>query len=289
MYNNIEYILTRIVEFDTMRLIMKGNAMSFGGKIKQLRKAAGLSQKEVAEKLEMARATYASLEVDRREPDLGEINALSQFYEISMMELITEEGDDWPGVISEPTIEYKTRDKLDIQPRDLNPQIQPEKLREVLLYVLGKVGAKPNVGETVLYKLLYFIDFDYYEKYGQSITGLTYVRNHYGPTPAISFVDVVKQMQADDELEVVSTKYFNNTQKKYLPSIDTDLRELSARELAHIDQELARLGDKSAAELSELSHKDTPWRIAKQGEDIKYRFVFYRSDLTAVTEPEDEL
>ena len=64
MYNNIEYILTRIVEFDTMRLIMKGNAMSFGGKIKQLRKAAGLSQKEVAEKLEMARATYASLEVD---------------------------------------------------------------------------------------------------------------------------------------------------------------------------------------------------------------------------------
>jgi len=268
---------------------MKGNTMSFGGAIKQLRKSAGLSQQEVADKLGMARATYASLEVNRREPDLGELKAMSQFYEVSMMELVASEGDDWPGVVSEPSVEYKTRDEPDIKPRDINPQINPEKLREVLLYVLSKVGAKPNVGETVLYKLLYFIDFDYYEKYGQSITGLTYVRNHYGPTPTISFVDVVKQMEANHELEVVSTKYFNNTQKKYLPSTETDLNQLSARELSHIDQEIARLGDKSATELSELSHKDTPWRVAKQGEDIKYRFVFYRSDLTAVTEPEDEL
>jgi len=40
-----------------------------------------------------------------------------------------------------------------------------EKFKEVLLYILGKVGSKPNIGQTVLYKLLYFIDFNYYEKY----------------------------------------------------------------------------------------------------------------------------
>ncbi len=263
--------------------------MSFGSKIKQLRKDAGLSQQEVAEKLGMARATYASLEVNRREPDLGELKAISQYYEISMMELVAEEGDDWPGVVMEPTVAYKTSAEPDVLPRDLNPQVHPEKLREVLLYVLEKVGAKPNVGETVLYKLLYFIDFDYYEKTGQSITGLAYVRNHYGPTPTRSFVDVVKQMEANDELEVVSTKYFNNTQKKYLPNKKTDLRGLSASELQHINETLARLADKTANELSELSHKDTPWRVAKQGEPIQYRFVYYRTDLTAVTEPEDEL
>ena len=38
-----------------------------------------------------------------------------------------------------------------------------EKFKQVFLYILKKVGAKPNVGQTVLYKLLYFIDFDYYD------------------------------------------------------------------------------------------------------------------------------
>jgi uncharacterized phage-associated protein len=141
----------------------------------------------------------------------------------------------------------------------------------------------------VLYKLLYFIDFDYYEKTGKFLTGLTYVRNHYGPTPTRSFVDVVKQMEANDELEVISTKFFNNTQKKYLPNVKADLRDLSAKELEHINETLARLSDKTATELSELSHYDTPWLSAKQGEPISYRSVFYRTSLTAVTEPEDEL
>lgn len=258
--------------------------MSFGGKIKQLRKSAGLSQQDVAENLGMARATYASLEVNRREPDLGELNKIAQYYEISLMELVAEEGDDWPGVVMEPTVEYKSRVEPEILPRDIDPQVNPEKLREVLLYVLDKVGAKPNVGETVLYKLLYFIDFDYYEKFGQSITGLTYVRNRFGPTPTRSFVDVVKQMEANEELEVISTKYFNNTQKKYLPNKKSDLHELKAKELEHINDTLARLSDKTATELSDLSHKDTPWIVAEQGKPINYRFVFYRTTATTVRE-----
>lgn len=57
----------------------------------------------------------------------------------------------------------KQRQKQEI--RVSVPQKKLDKFKEVLLYVLGKVGSKPNVGETVLCKLLYFIDFDYYEKY----------------------------------------------------------------------------------------------------------------------------
>lgn len=262
--------------------------MTFGAKLKQLRSTAGLSQQDVAEKLGMARATYASLEVDRREPDLAELRAISQFYEIPLRELIDQEGE-FSVVVQEAAIEYKKRQEPEKIPRDITPQINPEKLREVLLYILEKVGAKPNVGETVLYKLLYFIDFDYYEKHGKSITGLTYVRNHFGPTPTRSFVDVVKQMESSGELEIITTKYFNNTQKKYLPVTKSDLHGLNAQELQHINETLNRLGDKTAAELSELSHYDMPWLAAKPGEPLQYRDVFYRSDLTAVTEPEDEL
>lgn len=260
--------------------------MNFGETITTLRGQAGLSQQEVADSLEMARATYASLEVSRRQPNLDEIQKLAEFYQTAPAELI--EGK--LSSASEPITPHDFEDtSIESSPRDTSPELQPEKLREVLLYVLEKVGAKPNVGETVLYKLLYFIDFDYYEKYGRSITGLTYLRNHYGPTPATSFREVVEGLRRKKELEIIETKFFNNTQKKYLPTKRSELQKLSAQELTHINETLSRLSDKTATELSELSHKDTPWRVAKPGKPIDYRFVFYRTDLTAVTEPEDEL
>lgn len=260
--------------------------MTFTRTIRQLREQAGVSQADVAEAIGIARATYASLEADRRPPNLDEINKLAEYYQVPPNDLISGQAD----TVNEPVAAYSFADNAEeIIPRDIDPQTNPEKLRETLLYVLEKVGAKPNVGETVLYKLLYFIDFDYYEKTSRSITGLTYVRNHFGPTPTRDFVSVVEGMKANDELEVVETKYFKNTQKKYLPRKRVRLNELKADELVHINETLERLSDKSAAELSELSHYDTPWLAAEDGKPIDYRGVFYRTSRTAVTEPSDDL
>ena len=69
-----------------------------------------------------------------------------------------------------------------------------EKFKQVLLYILNKVGAKPNVGETVIHKLLYFIDFDYYEKYEENLMGATYIKNHHGPT-SVSLVKIIEDME----------------------------------------------------------------------------------------------
>lgn len=259
--------------------------MDFGSTIAKLRNNAGLSQQDVADKLEMARATYASLESGRRQPDLPGIRNIAEFYQVSPSDLIN------GIVVSAQTVEPHdfTEREEDIRPRDINPTVNPEKLREVLAYVLEKIGAKPNVGETVLYKLLYFIDFDYYEKHGKSITGLTYIHNHFGPSPVADFKSVVDGMQAQGELEVIETNYFKNTQKKYLPTKLVPFDKLSAQELEHINDTLARLSDKTAKELSELSHYDTPWMVARKGKPLDYRDTFYRTRLTAVTEPEDEL
>jgi transcriptional regulator with XRE-family HTH domain len=260
--------------------------MTFIATIRQLRKQAGLSQQDVADAIKLARATYASLEAGRRPPNLDEMNKLAEYYQIAVSALI----DGAVSVMDEPVVEYRRASAVeDIVPREIDPKVKPEKLREVLLYVLGKVGGKPNVGETVLYKLLYFIDMDYYEKYGQSITGLTYIHNTYGPSPVSDFRAVVDDMREHHELDIIETKFFSNTQKKYLPQVAPDLNKLSASEIKHIDAELVRLGDKNATEMSDLSHKDTPWIVAHQGKPIDYRDTFYRSAVTAVTEPDDEL
>ncbi|MDR2931142.1 MAG: SocA family protein [Propionibacteriaceae bacterium] len=61
--------------------------------------------------------------------------------------------------------------------------MNPAKLREVLLHLTNAIDAKANVDETVLYKLLHFIDVDFFEKYGRSVTGLSRVRLPRGPLP----------------------------------------------------------------------------------------------------------
>ena len=87
-----------------------------------------------------------------------------------------------------------------------------ETFRQVLLYVLNKVGGKPNVGETVLHKLLYFIDFDYYEKYEENLVGATYIKNHHGPT-SVELQSILKDMQENGEIEAVNSRYFKHEQK----------------------------------------------------------------------------
>ena len=53
------------------------------------------------------------------------------------------------------------------------PVVDVDKTKEVVLYILDKVG---TVEESVLFNLLYFIDFDFYEKYEEHLMGMSYVK-----------------------------------------------------------------------------------------------------------------
>ena len=155
------------------------------------------------------------------------------------------------------------------------PQENMAKFREVLLYVLKKIGAKPNVGETVLYKILYFIDFDFYEKFEEQLMGLKYIKNHHGPSP-VGFTQAVASMERHKDLVRVRSKYFQYEQKKYIPLREPDLGKIDSRELQHIDGEIARLADMNAGQIREYSHGDMPWKIHDMGEPLDYEYVFYR-------------
>lgn len=279
-------MLNFVTLYSVTKFKLRISVMSFSNTIIQLRNKAKLTQEDVAKAAGIARGTYVKLENNLRQPKLDELKLLSKYYELGVEDLISGR----TLYAEEPINKYeRVQSSNKIEPRNASPEFSPEKLREVLLYVLNKIGAKPNIGETALYKLLYFIDMDYYERHSKSITGLTYIHNTFGPSPVSDFSAVVADMRLHDELDIVETKFFNNKQKKYLPHTTPDLRELSASEIKHIDIELSRLGDKNASELSDLSHKDTPWIVAKQGKPIDYRDVFYRTPVTAVTEPDDEL
>ena len=186
----------------------------------------------------------------------------------------------------EKTAEKKPKEKNGI--RISVPQKNLDKFKEILLYVLSKVGSKPNVGESVLYKLLYFIDFNYYEKYEEQLIGATYIKNHYGPTP-IEFVKIVEDMEGED-LKKVQDNYFQYPQTKYLPLRPPDMGKINinGNEQKLINDVINSLSDMNAKQISEYSHNDVPWLTTEEGEVIDYESVFYRTPPYSVRDYSDD-
>lgn len=240
-----------------------------GSRIKELRSQRGISQQRLAELLGVSRPTISQIEGGGRKISAEELDALAKIFNIFVDSLLNKEEE--PMVI----LQKGTKDrKLQSRIRINVPQKNMEKFKEVLLYILNKVGSKPNVGETVIYKLLYFIDFDFYEKYEEQLVGATYVKNNYGPTP-LEFQKIVEQM-ADRELVRVKSTYFNFPQTKYLPLRRPDLTKLRANEIEVIDNVLNKLSDMNASQISDYSHDDVPWLTTKDDGIIEYESAFYR-------------
>ncbi|MCD6232799.1 DUF4065 domain-containing protein [bacterium] len=260
-------------------------AKNLHNKIKALRKQNGFSQEYIADKLKLSRPTYIQIEKGEREITISEAKKLASIFGLSLEDFLRKEISKQPKVVLEAEAKKGQKES---GVRIIMPRANVKKFKEVLLYVLSKVGAKPNIGETALYKLLYFIDFDFYEKFEAQLTGARYIKNHYGPTP-VEFKKVIENMEQKGEIERVKSRYFQYDQKKYLPRREPDLSNLSAKEIKHIDEVLARLSDKNANELTEYSHSDVPWRVHKNGEIISYESVFYRDQDHSVRNYEDEL
>lgn len=252
--------------------------------IHQLRKEHGLTHAYLATELGISRPTYVQIEQDERDLTITEAKKLASIFGIPF-----EDFTQGRSPLRTVTLEEGKRVKLvnnNLQIRVTQKNL--EKFKQVLLYVLATVGGKPNVGETVLHKLLYFIDFDYYEKFEENLMGATYIKNHHGPT-SIELSAVIAQMKKIGEIEAVNSKYFKFEQKKYLPCRQADLSKFSARELEHINEVLARLSDKNAKEMENYSHGDIPWIVVKDGQPLDYESVFYRDERYSVRNYEDQL
>ena len=247
--------------------------------IHKQRRKHDFSQGYIASELGISRPTYLQIERGERELTIPEAQKLAAIFGISFEDFLAEKESKLEVVI-ESGKSGKIVENQEI--RISVPQKNLEKFKEVLLYILSKVGGKPNVGETVVYKLLYFIDFDFYEKFEEQLIGATYIKNHYGPTP-VEFKTIIDDMIENGEIVKVDNSFFNYPQRKYLPVREPDLTKLKdARELRHIDEVLARLADKNATELSNYSHDDVPWLIAEDNRPLDYEAVFYRTPKTSV-------
>jgi len=251
--------------------------------ILEQREKHSMTQEFLASELSISRPTYAQIEQGERDLTITEARRLADIFGIPLESFLAGN-----SLERKVILEKRPKEKLsrNLQIRVTSKNL--EKFKQVLLYVLGKVGGKPNIGETVLHKLLYFIDFDYYEKFEENLMGATYIKNYHGPT-SVELKDIIADMREKREIEAINSPYFKYEQKKYLPLKRPDLDKFSAREIDHIDEVLARLADKNAKEIENYSHDDIPWKVAEDGKPLSYESVFYRDERYSVRNYDDEL
>lgn len=160
------------------------------------------------------------------------------------------------------------------------------KKEEVYLYVIKNSRENVNFGTTLFNKILYFSDFDSYERSGQSITGDTYIRKEHGPT-AQSFTEMIKDLKSKrliKDFRVERSK--GHIQTRYLLLNDIAFSQLNKEETNELDRNINRLGGMKAAQVSEYSHQDMPYKATKEGEPIDYDLVHYRNPVYSVLSPE---
>lgn len=234
-----------------------------GKKIQLLREQAGMTQEELAEYMGLTRQAVGQMEKGDRKVDSLELLRLTSCFDVPLDYLLWMEGSS-SSVGRAPQTSVK---------------FVPDKLRNLLLYILQKCGGKPNVGETVLYKLLYFIDFDAFEILGTPVTGIPYLKMQFGPVPRkVDYDSVIKKMMDQDELKVFSHQFYDKIQKRYVALTEPDLVKFSADEINLVDKIINRMSDMSATEISNYVHSDAPWKATSNMEIIDYGLVHDREE-----------
>jgi transcriptional regulator with XRE-family HTH domain len=241
-----------------------------GQRITELRKLKGLSQEDLAKRVKVSRPSLAQIELGNRSVDILELQRFSEVLEFSLddfvsMDFSVTEQD--AGLAEVKSVQTETRISI--------PKLSVSKFRNVLLYILERCAGKPNVGETVLYKLLYFADFNYYELYEEHLTGAKYRKLPYGPVPQKLDI-IVGQMIEKNQVQRIKTDFHGYPQTRYIPLEKPNLTLLKASEKEIIDKVIEQYSDWSASAISAYSHKDMPWLASKEGEEIDYELAFYR-------------
>ena len=264
--------------------------MVFGKFIKNKRLEAGYSLRKFCEIVEIDPSNWSKVERDM----LPVTNDRKKLEKIAELIKLKKGSKEWVEFFDLASISQKKipedifshKERFQTLPEVFNeirqdvrisvPKLKLEKFKNVLLYLLERCAGKPNVGETVLYKLLYFIDFNYYEIYEEQLTGASYRKLPHGPVP-YKIDKILKDMEDHNELQKIETDFHGYKQKRYLPLRKPELTKLLASEKEVIDHVLDQLSDTTAKGISLFSHNDIPWKATKEGDEIDYELVFYRT------------
>ncbi|MFH1170410.1 MAG: Panacea domain-containing protein [Candidatus Vogelbacteria bacterium] len=151
-----------------------------------------------------------------------------------------------------------------------------KKYQNAVLYLGQKLGGKVH-GKKKLAKLLYFADFDLYEKRQKSLTGDIYKALPMGPFPS-ALEEVTQEMKKKKTLTVenIEERKGYNATEIYHCLVESDTSVFDTEEIKMLDRIITKYGHLNGKQLEELSHAEAPYIGTLPRQEIPYELAFYR-------------
>lgn len=159
------------------------------------------------------------------------------------------------------------------------------KFDNLVLYVCKKSESDLKLGRTKLNKLLYYIDFGYYRKTGESVSGEPYMAIDNGPVPrhmkpALGRLKSSGAL-AEEEIHIGLPR----PRMKPTALVEPEWDAFDQEEISFIDDIISRYEGLNGTDLSKMSHSEPGYLAVSWGEDIPYGTA-YCPTFVKVTESE---
>jgi uncharacterized phage-associated protein len=168
--------------------------------------------------------------------------------------------------------------------------IDRQKYRQAILAFLIHCN-NVHLGVTKLMKLLYYLDFDHFERTGTSVTGESYLRWQFGPFPQHAW-RMLHEMRGEGligrEIVVVGDK----EQVRHYPT-QQGIRAYNPDVFSETEWQMFiavrdRWGAASRREIVDATHREAPWLTTEDGQEIPYETAYDRNSYGEFTPAERE-
>lgn len=150
-----------------------------------------------------------------------------------------------------------------------------KKYKETILYLCDKLGGEIR-GKKKLAKLLYYVDFDFFEKNHKSLTGETYKALPMGPFPE-TMTKIIGSL-------IKEKKLIFKVEKERADFLPTEIYECAAKpenifskaEKEILDRVVRLYGELNGKQLEDLTHAEAPYVATEPKKEIAYELAYYR-------------
>lgn len=151
------------------------------------------------------------------------------------------------------------------------------RLAELMLFVAKRCEDDPKFGATKLNKILFFSDFISMRRQGKPIAGSPFMRLPKGPAPR-RMLPVRERLIEEKRAVLRNVRLVSgNTQHRLTPLDDPDLSLFTSDDIDIVTEIIGALWNKTAEQVSDLSHELPAWELADDKEEIPFAAAFIAS------------
>ncbi|MBA7496710.1 hypothetical protein ES702_07319 [subsurface metagenome] len=152
-------------------------------------------------------------------------------------------------------------------------QFNYEKFVNIILFFAINIK---RLFKTKLMKLLFYSDFVNFRNNTLSITGLKYIKNHYGPTP-IKYELLLGELfekYITYQIEYVKTSKDDVEEYEFIKPLEKPSMDIfSQEEINSMEEVLNAFKHLTSEEMTQHSHKEEAWTKSKNKEIISYEYA----------------